>query len=82
MMSRNRFDEIMKDVHLSDNSSLDPNEKFSKVRPLLDKLNEQCLSNYLPQQTVSTDESVVPYFGRNGCMQFMKNNPVKFGYKL
>ena len=50
MMSRNRFDEIMKYLHLADNTSLDLNDKFSKVRPLLNKLNEQCLSNYLPNK--------------------------------
>ena len=61
---------------------MNPNDKFSKVQPLLDKLNEQCLSNYLPEQTVSIDESMVPYFGRHVCKQFMKNKPVKFGYKL
>ena len=25
---------------------------------------------------------MVPYFGRHVCKQFMKNKPVKFGYKL
>ena len=39
-------------------------------------------SNYLPEQTVTNDELMVPYFGRHGCKQFMKNKPVKFGYKL
>ena len=67
---------------MADNTSFVPNDKFSKVVPLLDKLNEQCLSNYLPEQTVSIDESMVPYFGRHGCKQFMKNKPVKSGYKL
>ena len=64
MMSRNRFHDRMKYLHLADNSSLDPNDKFSKVQPLLDKLNEQCLSSYLPDETVSIDESVVPCFSR------------------
>ena len=67
MMSRNRFDEIMEYLHLIDSASLNPNDKFSKVRLLLDKVNEQCLSNYLPEQTVSIDESMVPFFGRHGC---------------
>ena len=82
MMSRNRFDKIMKYLDLTDNTSLDPNDKFSKIRPLLDKLNEQCLSNYLPEQTVSIDVSMVPYFGRHGCKQFIKNKSVKLGYRL
>ena len=38
--------------------------------------------NYLPAQKVSIDKSVVSYFGRYGCKQFMKNQTVKFGYKL
>ena len=82
MMSKNRFDEIMKYLHLAYNTSLDPNDKFSKVRPLLDKLIEQYLSNYLPEHRVIIDKSMVPYFGRHGCKQFIKNKPVKFRYKL
>ena len=77
MMPRNRFDEIMKYLHSADNTSLDPNDKFSKVQHLLHKLNEQFLSNYPPEQTVSIDESMVPYFVRHGCKQFMKNKLAK-----
>ena len=76
MMSRNRFNEIMKYLHLADNTYLDPNDKFSKVGPLLDKLNKQCLLNHLPEQRASIDESMVPYFRRHECKQFMKNKPV------
>ena len=65
-----------------DNTSLDPNDKFSNVPPLLDKMDVQCLPNYLPEQTVSIVESVVCYFGEHGCKKFMKSKPVKFGYKL
>ena len=82
LLSHNRFDEIMQNLHLADNSNLDKEDKFAKVRPLIDKLNEQCLANYLPEQSVSIDESMVPYFGRHGCKQYMRNKPVKFGYKF
>ena len=43
LMSTNRFDEIMKNLHLADNSARNPNVKFSKVKPLIEKLNKQCL---------------------------------------
>ena len=66
----------MKYLHLTNNTYLDPNDKFSKVGPLLNKLNKECLLNHLPEQTVSIDESMVPYFGRHECKQFMKNKPV------
>ena len=73
--SRNRFDEIWQNFHLADNSTLDPNDKFRKVLPLIEKLNEQYLLQY-------TNESMVPYFGRHGCKQFMRNRPVKIDYKF
>ena len=82
LMSSNRFDEIIQNLHLVDTSTLDPNEKFSKVRPLTENLNNQCLLHYLPEQTVSTDESNVPYFIRHGRKQFMRKKTVKFGYEF
>ena len=60
LLSRKRFDEIMQNLHLDYNSNLDKEDKFAKVRPLIDKLNEKCLANYLPEQSVSIDVSVVP----------------------
>ena len=60
LLSRNRFDEIMQNLHLADNSNLDKEDTFGKVRPLIYKLNEQCLANYLPDQSVNIDESMVP----------------------
>ena len=72
----------MQNLHLADNSNLDKEDKFPKVRSLIDKLNEQCLANYLPEQSVSIDESMVAYLGRHGCKQYMRKKPVKFGYKF
>ena len=33
-MTMDRFDEIMRYIHLSDNNNLDATDKFSKVRPI------------------------------------------------
>ena len=35
----------MQNLHLAGNSNLDNEDKFAKVRPLIDKLNEHCLAN-------------------------------------
>ena len=40
------------------------------------------LQNYFPEQSVIIDESMVPYFGRHGCKQYMRNKAVKPGYKF
>ena len=72
----------MQNLRLADNSNLDKEDKFAKVRLLMNKLNEQCLANYFPEQSVSIDESMVQYFGRHGCKQYMRNKPGKFGSKF
>ena len=82
LLSRKRFDEIMQNLQLAANSNLDKGDKFVKVRLLIDKSNEQCYANYMPEQSVSIDESMVKYFSRHGCKQYMRNKPVKCGYKF
>ena len=81
-MSRNRFDELMRYLHLSDNLHLDSSDRFTKVRPLFTLLNERCLMFYPYEQHLSIDETMVPYFGRHPTKQFMRSKPVRFGYKL
>ena len=82
MMSRGEFEECKRYLHLCDNDHLDKNDKFAKVRPLFDSLNKQCLENYIPEQHVSIDESMVPYFGKHGAKQYIHGKPIKFGYKM
>ena len=41
--TRNRFEEIMKYIHLSDNAGLGVGDKMVKVRPLLSMKNESIL---------------------------------------
>ena len=65
----------MQNFNLADSSTLDPNVNFRKVSPLIKNLNEQCLLKYI-------GESMVPYFGRHGSKQFMRNRPAKFGHKF
>ena len=81
-MSSYVFKEVLPNLHLADNSTLDPNDKFIKIRPLIEKLIKQCLLHNLPEQTASIDEFMVPYFGRQWCKQFTKNKPVKFVHKF
>ena len=45
-------------------------------------MNESCLKNFIPEKNISIDESMMPYYGRHGCKQYIQNKPVKFGYKM
>lgn len=81
-MSRNRFTSIKQNIHLSDNDQLNKDDKFSKIRPLVDILNKKNLQWGIFSFSLSIDEQMVPYFGRHSCKMFIKAKPVRFGYKL
>ena len=81
-MPRNCFEEILRFLHLADNSSLPENDRFGKVRPLLSQLNERWLL-YAPNESkLSIDESMVPYYSRHGAKQHLHGMPIRFGFKI
>ena len=45
-------------------------------------MNESCLENFISEKNISIDQSMVPYYRRHGCKQYIQNKPVKFSYKL
>ena len=82
LFTKNRLLNVLRYLHLADNNNLNPSDKFSKVNPLLRMMNESCSENFIPEKSISIDESMLPYCGRHGCKQYIQNKPVKFGHKL
>ncbi|XP_022825709.1 piggyBac transposable element-derived protein 3-like [Spodoptera litura] len=81
LMSRNRFEDLLRYFHVADNNNLDPNDKFAKVRPLWKLLNARWLKNYPGDKNLSIDESMIPYYGKHGTKQHIHGKPIRFGYK-
>lgn len=81
-MSLNRFEEVMRYLHLADNTKLDGLDKMAKVRPLFELLNERCLRFWPVEKELSIDESMVPYYGRHSSKQFIRGKPIRFGFKV
>ena len=82
LFTANRFLNLLQYLHLADNNNLNPSDKISKVNPLLRMMNESCLENFIHEKNISIDESIVPYYRRHGCKQYIQKKPVKFGSKL
>lgn len=80
-ISRARFETIKRFIHLSNNISLDTEDKFSKVRPFVDKANMQFMQFGVFSHNLSIDEQMIPYFGRHSCKMFIKGKPIRFGFK-
>lgn len=81
-MRRDRFIQIMKFLHCADNPKLDPSDKMTKLRPLINEIKKNILENYIPDKEIDYDESMIEYFGRHGCKQYIRGKPIRFGYKV
>ena len=81
-MRKNRFEVLKVYAHFSDNTKLDKDNKFTKMRPLLTMLNERFLQYAILDEKLCVDESMILYFGRHGANQFSRGKPLRFGYKV
>lgn len=83
-MRRNRFLDICKYLHCVDNTNIPTNEgdKLWKVRPLFEKLSSRFMEQYRPESRMDFDESMIRYYGRHSCKQFIRGKPIRFGYKV
>ncbi|CAK1591648.1 unnamed protein product [Parnassius mnemosyne] len=68
-------------MHVSDNAALDVQDKFTKVRPLWEKLNEKWMKYWPQYNEVSIDESMIPYYGHHSTKQHIHGKPIRFGFK-
>ena len=55
---------FLKVLMLSGN--LDPADKCSKVRPLMNMIQEKCKKFAIMTKNVNVDESMIPYYGKLG----------------
>lgn len=86
-MRRNRFEEILVCLHFEDSRKCgtrdNPNpDKMWKLRPITDHIKSKMIQHFHPEQNLSYDESMIAYFGKHGCKQFIKGKPLRFGYKV
>lgn len=82
-MRRNSFEEIMSFFHCVDNTEMkNEHDKMWKLRPLMDEIKKRFMKYYMPEQNLSFDETMVKYYGKHSCKQFIRGKPIRFGYKL
>ena len=83
-MSRNRFYQILSNLHVNDNDQVpaDNKDKLYKLRPMINKLNANFMKLYNVSERVSIDESMILFKGRSSLKQYNPMKPIKRGYKL
>lgn len=83
-MSRDRFSEILSNIHVNDNLAIPVNnkDKLYKLRPMIESLNKRFAEAYHGTRELSVNESMIKFKGRSSLKQFNPMKPIKRGYKL
>lgn len=82
IMSRNRFELLLANLHFSDNETSNTNTRLYKLAPLLDKLIPNFKNVVVPSEELCIDETLVPFRGRLSFRQYIKNKRHRFGVKV
>lgn len=72
IMSRNSFRKIKSYLHVCDNNLICKDDKWAKLRPLIDLVNIKLIQFGVFTEHLSIDEQMVPYFGYHSCKMFIR----------
>ena len=87
-MPRKNFLNILQNLHFANNlqnlpNSTDPQfDRAWKIQLILLHLNERFMKAIEPEEHQSVDEHMCKYKGRSIMRQYMKNKPIKWGFKF
>lgn len=81
IMSRNRFQLLLRMRHFSNNATCPDGDRLHKVKPLLEELIQNFQAVFTPGRTFCIDESIVPFQGRLLIKQYIPQKTHKYGVK-
>ncbi|CAK1592150.1 unnamed protein product [Parnassius mnemosyne] len=81
-MTRDRFLLLLKCWHVSDVSNDDKTDKLHKIRDMLSMITDKFQNILNPGKYVVIDETMIPWRGRLGFRQYIKNKSHRYGVKL
>ena len=79
-MIRNRFCEVLQNLHLADNRKEDKADKAFKTGPVIDPLKSKFSEVLSIDRKQSIDENMVKFKSRSGMKQYITSKPVKWGW--
>ena len=82
IMSRNRFQLLLRFVHFADNQGEAVDDRLSKVRKLLEILEKNFTKCRRPGETIAIDETMVHWRGRLIFRQYNPGKAHKYGVKI
>ena len=81
IMSRNRFQVVLRYINFADNLTIDPTDGREKIQALVDLLQSKLLELYTTEESILIEESQIPW--RDACFrQYIPSKAHKYGMKL
>ena len=82
VMTQTRFEKILGNLHLADNSSYDQKNRLYKISAFVQLLNNAFQNAFRPGREVCIDESLVPFRGRILFRQYLPNKRHRYRIKM
>ncbi|XP_054004288.1 piggyBac transposable element-derived protein 4-like [Hylaeus anthracinus] len=83
IMSRNRFEMLLRMIQFAENKQVDePENQLLKIKELIDALNTNFKEYFTPGEIVCVSESIIPFHGRIIYRQHIKDKQYRHGIKL
>lgn len=82
VMSRNRFEMLLKFWHFNDNDNCPEGDRQHKLEPLITSLLLKFQQSHTPGPVFCIDESLVPFRGRLIIKQYIPQKAHKYGVKV
>ena len=81
IVTRARYQEVLKNLHFAENTKQDKTVKDHKIRPIIDHLNELFQAIFSNESEQSIDEHITKFKGRSSMKQYLKIKPMKWEFK-
>ena len=75
-MTRQRFKDILRNLHFSDNAKSDKNDKVFKIRPMIDHFSSSFSNAVSNDEFQSVDKNMVKFKGRSSTKQYIKKKSI------
>ena len=80
-MTRTRFQSILQNLHFWNKDNDNKTDKSYQIRPVIDHLNKVFAESLSNSPFKSVDEHIYKFKGRSSMKQYIKNKPIKWGFK-
>ena len=81
-LPRDRFLQILSNMHFANNADDDGNDRLFKIRHVVETIISNFRETFTPYQNIATDESLLKFHGRLGFKRYNPYKKARFGIKV